>query len=409
MSLNHFIEGAETYLLELINGKRHSRKDKLLKYVLFSFSRVYLTIVKWRISLYKHRIFKDQRLGCLVISIGNVTCGGTGKTPVVEVFARTLNANKRRVAVLSRGYRSKSKPLSQKLREKFLMEYEVVPPRVVSNGREVLLDSHMAGDEPYMLARNLKGVVVLVDKDRVKSGQYAIRHFNADTLILDDGFQYLPLKPRVNILLVDSTNPFTNHHMLPRGLLREPIANITRADYIFLTKSNGGDHLRHMKQFLRKHNRFAEIIECTHRPKYLENLKTGEKIPLDSMKSAQAGSISGIAVPESFENFLIGFGAELCHIERYVDHHRYTKEELESFVQKSLEHGAEMLLTTEKDAVRFPEDLESPIPIYFLRVEIDILSGQENFEECIARICATSLNRRTILNTVMKGEGKYEN
>ena len=229
--------------------------------------------------------------------------------------------------------------------------------------------------------------MVLTDSSRVKSGRYAIRKYGADTLIMDDGFQHLHLKPKVNVLLVDSTNPFSNHHMLPRGLLREPIKNIRRADYIFLTKSNGGKHLRYMKSFLAKHNPRAEIIECTHRPKYLRNLLSLEDSPLDFLQGKKISAISGIAVPESFETFLTGFGAEIIHRARYADHHRYRRDEIVDFIQESKDLGAELVLTTEKDAVRFPDLQEHVIPCLYLRVEIDILSGEENFHEAISRIC----------------------
>ena len=181
-----------------------------------------------------------------VISVGNLAVGGTGKTPHTELLIRLLQPHAR-VAVLSRGYRSRDRSLWSKLRKKFSSKKMEVPPRVVSDGKDLLLDSMTAGDEPFMLASNLKNVVVLVDKDRVKSGLYAIDEFGTDTLILDDGFQYLRLKAHINILLVDSTAPFDNHHVLPRGLLREPIKNIKRADYIFLTKSDGSPKLRHLK------------------------------------------------------------------------------------------------------------------------------------------------------------------
>ncbi|MCJ8332070.1 MAG: tetraacyldisaccharide 4'-kinase, partial [Lentisphaeria bacterium] len=376
-------------------GKRHAPMDKLVRCSLYILSRVYATLVRWRISLYKNRILKDHRLGCLVISIGNLTVGGTGKTPVVEVFARTLTKRNRKVAVLSRGYKSKSKPISEQFMDKLLMREDIVPPRVVSDGKDVLLNSHMSGDEPFMLAQNLDGVVVLVDKNRVKSGRYAIRHFNADTLILDDGFQYLHLKPRLNILLIDSTKPFTNHHMLPRGFLREPIQNLRRADIIFLTKSNGGDHLRHLKQFVKKHNPIAEIIECTHRPLYVQDIYSEKVFPLEFLNGKKVSSICGIAVPESFETFLKGFGAELVYFERYADHHRYSRAEIDSFITKSIDAGAELILTTEKDAVRFPEFKEQALPMLFMRVEIDILSGQESFQQCIDRICFPALPNQT--------------
>jgi tetraacyldisaccharide 4'-kinase len=381
-------EFLEQYFLEIMNERRYARVDLFTRGLLFSFSRVYRRIVQFRHWIYDKRIFRHKSLGCLVVSIGNLTCGGTGKTPVVEVFAKTLSQKGRRVAILSRGYRSKDRPFFEKLKEKFSSKRHEVPPRVVSDGKSLLLDSFSAGDEPYMLASNLQDVVVLVDKDRVKSGLYAIAEFESDTLILDDGFQYLHLKPRLNIVLVDSTQPFHNHHVLPRGLLREPIKNIRRADYIFLTKSNGGKHLRHIKTFLRKHNRRAEIIECRHEPKFLENVynKKDHK-DLDYLKGKKISALSGIANPRSFEEFLEDFGAKIVYHERFADHHRYSQQELIDFINKSKDLNADMIVTTEKDAVRFPRLDRRDIPIFFMRVEIGILSGQENFDQCISRIC----------------------
>ena len=176
-------------------------------------------------------------LGCQVISVGNLTVGGTGKTPVVEVFACELQKAGRKVAILSRGYRKKEPSFGAKLANRLLLRERRIPPRVVSDGQHVLLDSEMSGDEPYMLASNLPGVVVLVDKDRVKSGRVAIKQFGCDTLILDDGFQYQKLRHRVEVVLVDRTNPFGNGNVLPRGILREPFRHIDRANFIFLTKT----------------------------------------------------------------------------------------------------------------------------------------------------------------------------
>ena len=261
-------EECEQYFLDLMAGRRKRWYDRALICLLFVVSRCYRMAVQYRLWMYDKRIIRNHALGCLVVSIGNLSCGGTGKTPVVEVFARSLSSHGRRVAILSRGYRSKEhRKFHQKLLGFFSpRKREVLPPKVVSDGRDLLLQSDVAGDEPYMLASNLKDVAVLVDKDRVNAGLYAIDEFATDTLILDDGFQYLRLKAHVNIVLVDSTAPFSNHHVLPRGVLREPIKNIRRADYIYLTKSNGGNHLRHLKTFIRRHNRRAEIIECCHKP-----------------------------------------------------------------------------------------------------------------------------------------------
>ena len=397
MNTRYLVEKIETYVTDLIEERRHTPRDMAAQAFLFILSRIYRYIVRLRIGLYKERIFRDHTLGCLVVSIGNLTCGGTGKTPVVEVFSRTLERNGRKVAILSRGYRNKSKPIGKKFIDFISKRSEDIPPRVVSDGKHLLLDSEMAGDEPYMLATNVKNAIVLVDKDRVKSGRYAIRKFNADTLVLDDGFQYLPLKPRLNILLIDATNPFDNHHMLPRGLLREPIKNIQRADFIFLTKSSGGNYLRHLKRFINNHNPRAEIIECTHKPQYLQDIYTKEKLALDYINRKKIASISGIAAPESFERFLKGFGGELVHLERYADHHRYSQQEIIDCINSAIKKEAELVLTTEKDAVRFPMLDRRDLRILFMRVEIDILSGQENFNECISRICLPNLSTKKVL------------
>lgn len=384
-----FGERLEQFFLELISERNHRPFDVTLRGILFFASGFYRRIMLLRQFLYDKRIFRNHAIGSLVISIGNLTCGGTGKTPVVEVFARTLNAKGRRVAVLSRGYKSRDKrSLWTKIRQKFSSKQKSIPPRVVSDGKQLLLDSLRAGDEPYMLASNLEGVVVLVDKDRVKSGHYAVSEYQCDTLILDDGFQYLSLRPHINIVLVDSTCPFSNHFMLPRGLMREPIRNIRRADYIFLTKSSGGTHLRHLKAFLRKHNNRAEIIECRHHPKYLENaFQRGDKIPLEALRGKKIAAIAGIANPLSFEAFLVQLGAEILCSKHFPDHHRFADEELIDFVNHAQSEGVEMILTTEKDAVRLPRLANCRVPMMFLRVEIDILSGHESFDQCITRIC----------------------
>ncbi len=389
MTIREFGEHIEQYFLDLLKERRHRPIDRVITGILFVASRVYRNIVQLRLWMYENRVLRNRAIGCLVVSIGNLTCGGTGKTPVVEIFAKTLSKKGRKVAILSRGYRSKDKrTLLDKLREKFSSKKNEIPPRVVSDGKNLLLNSMEAGDEPYMLANNLRNVCVIVDKDRVKSGLHAIDEFHVDTLVLDDGFQYLRLKSHINILLVDSTSPFDNHHTLPRGLMREPIKNIRRADYVFLTKSDGSPRLRHLKAFIRKHNRRAEIIECCHCPQYLQDVfNSGERYPLDYLKGRKVASLSAIANPASFNGFLLKHGAELVLKRHYADHHRYREQEVINFVNDAKAAGAELIMTTEKDAVRIPRLDRRDLPLLFLRIEIDILSGQENFDECISRIC----------------------
>ena len=382
------LEELEQFAIDVILNRRKGFRANILRLLLSGLSVIYRGLVCMRLWLYRNRIKREHNLGCLVVSIGNLTVGGTGKTPVVEKFARALTAGGRKVAILSRGYKSIKPPIKDRLRQQVNHNDRFYdPPRVVTDGKEVLLDSKTAGDEPYMLANNLKDVAIIVDKDRVKAGMHAIKEFNADTLLLDDGLQYLRLRHRLDIVLIDKHSPFGNEKLLPRGTLREPAKNLKRATYIFITKCDGSSNEELIAR-IRKYNRTAEIIECAHQPKYLENSATGEQLPLEHLEGKYIGTISGIAVPESFEGGLRKLGANIELVRRYADHHRYTKKEISDFIDHCLYRDLDMIVTTEKDSVRFPE-IDSPdLPIYFLRVEIGILSNEETWTECVNRICA---------------------
>ena len=301
--LRDWIENVETFVLEVILEQRRGPRATIARSLLSGLSHLFKLGVKARRSLDNVRILRDSTLGVQVIAIGNLTVGGTGKTPVVEKFARELQNEGRTVAILSRGYRSKPPPLTQQLLNKILFREDSTPPRVVSDGKSLLLDSEMAGDEPYMLASNLKDVVVLVDKDRVKSGRYAIEKFGCDTLLLDDGFQYWKLRGRRrDIVLIDFQQPFGNERLLPRGTLREPPSHLARASTIFITKSDG--NTEGLRRRIAQLNPNAGIIECVHHPLYLEDLFTVERIALELLVGKKAASLSGIAQPESFEKSL---------------------------------------------------------------------------------------------------------
>ena len=379
------LENLEQFGIDVVLGRRRGTRASILRTILYGLSFFYGRIVQLRLYFYRKRIFRERTLGCLVISVGNMTVGGTGKTPVVEKFARALQTGGRRVAILSRGY--KSVPRKRTFLER-LLKLNIDPPRVVSDGKSVLLDPRTSGDEPYMLARNLHDVIVLVDKDRVKSGRYAIDKWKVDTLLLDDGLQYLHLKHRLDIVLVDRQAPFGNEFLLPRGTLREPPRNLRRASYIFITK-NTGEPNDQLIERIRRYNRTAEIIECAHRPLYLQNIYTGERLMLDRLRGAFIGSICAIAVPESFEAALKKLGANVNLALRYIDHHYFTEHEIRSFINRCIRRDLSLIVTTEKDAVRMPRlrEADLKVPIYFMRVEIEILSGHESWEHCVARIC----------------------
>jgi len=230
-----------------------------------------------------------------------------------------------------------------------------------------------------MLARNLPGVVVIVDKDRVKGGRFAVSQFGADTLLLDDGMQYLHLAHALDVVLVDAREPFGTEALLPRGTLREPPRNLSRASYILITKCDGSPNETLISR-LRRYNRSAAIIECAHGPMHLENLFTDERQPLTFLKDKWVAAISGIAVPENFERSLENLGAHVEIRRRFPDHHRFSRGEIDKFMQRCVERDMEVILTTEKDAVRFPRPAELNVPVYFLRIEVQILNGREAWE-----------------------------
>jgi len=381
-----WIENVETFILQVIFEERRDWRANLTRGLLFAGSKIFQVLVIIRRWLYNVRILRDKTLGVQVIAIGNLTVGGTGKTPVVEKFARELRDAGRNVAILSRGYRSKPVPLHTKLFNKIMLREDQTPPRIVSDGKSLLLDSNMAGDEPYMLASNLKDVVVLVDKDRVKSGRYAIEKFGCDTLLLDDGFQYWDLRGRRHdVVLIDRQQPFGNEHLLPRGTLREPPAHLARAHTIFITKSDGNTGA--LRERIAKFNNTAAIIECVHQPLYFEDVFSGERAGLDFLKGKKVASLSGIAQPESFEQSLVKLGSELVYAKRFADHHRFTQQEILNTINRGKKRQAQLILTTQKDAVRFPKIDRRDLPIYFMRVEIKIVSGANDFQDCVRKIC----------------------
>ena len=380
-------ESLEQFVLDVIYGQRKGKRAAMLRAVLYSLSKVFTVAVKARRFLYNFRILRDSTLGVQVIAIGNLTAGGTGKTPVVEKFARELQDAGRKVAILSRGYRSKPAPIHERLVNKILLREDIMPPKIVSDGKSLLLDSEKAGDEPYMLASNLRDVVVLVDKDRVKAGRYAIDKYGCDTLLLDDGFQYWKLKGRRrDVVLIDRQQPFGNNgKLLPRGTLREPPSHLSRAHIVFITKSDGDTE--ELRGKISKYNPKASVIECVHSPLYFEDVFTGDRVGLHLLKGKKIAALSGIALPVSFEESLISLGGDLVYTKRFVDHHRFTQQEILNVINRGKTRLANCIVTTQKDAVRFPKIDRRDLPIYFMRVEIKILKGAKNFQECVRQIC----------------------
>lgn len=382
------LEEFEQWGTEVIFGRARGFRATVMRMLLWTLSGLFRLVVKIRLRRYRIGRKDQAYLGMQVVSIGNLSVGGTGKTPVVELFARELESRGRKPAILSRGYKS------QKLKEaqEWISQHdgELIPdeemPKVVSQGGEPMLSVKYAGDEPWMLASNLPGVSVVVDKDRVKGGRFAMQELGADTLILDDGMQYLDLAHSIDVVLIDQNAPFGTGQMLPRGTLREPARNLCRADYIFITKCDGSSNEALIRR-MRRHNRHAEIIECTHGPQYVQDLFTEERLPLDFLKGKYVAAISGIAVPASFENLLKKLGAQVEFHRVFSDHHNFNQKDIDSFMRRCVRRDIDLIVTTEKDAVRFITPSELDVPVYFLRIEVDILEGEEVWERLVSRIC----------------------
>jgi tetraacyldisaccharide 4'-kinase len=387
-AMKELIEELERWGADVIFGRAKGFRAALMRFFMRALSGLFRILVQLRIWRYRSGWRAQRHLGSQVVAIGNITVGGTGKTPVVELLARTLRDRGRQVAILSRGYKSKKLNHPQKWQSH---DGKAIPsekmPKVVSTGKALLLDSQYAGDEPFMLAKNLEGVAVVVDKNRVKSGIFAVKHLAADTLLLDDGMQYLDLAHSIDIVLVDSGAPFGTEALLPRGTLREPPKNLRRASYILITKCNGSSNEVLISR-IRRYNRTAEIIECTHGPIHLENVFTRERLPLEYLAGKWVGAISAIAVPEAFESSLERLGARVEIRRRFSDHYRFSRKEVEKFMQRCVERDMELIVTTEKDAVRFPHPQSIDVPVYFLRIEVEILQGQEIWNRLIERLCS---------------------
>lgn len=365
------IENLQTYLYKLVHNKESRGVfTKLFLGILYGFSLIYRGLVNFQLYLYDTGIAKRIKLDCIVISIGNITVGGTGKTPTAKLLARYIANLGYKVAILNRGYRGKWKG-------------EV---GIVSNGKSVLMNADEAGDEAYLLACSLPDIPVLIGTDRTVTGQYAIDNFNVDVVILDDGYQHWQLDRDINIVLVDSINMFGNGYMLPRGTLREPLSHLNRADVCLLTKVDQStpEVCEEIKNTLRKYNEKALVVESTHRPLgfiEINNLFSNEAnklLPLKMLHGRKIMAMSAIGNPASFEQTLSDIGVDIVESLRFPDHHDYMEEELVDVMKQAMELGVEAIIVTDKDAVKFPAKLlkeKLAIPVYVISIEVSFINN----------------------------------
>jgi len=315
----------------------------------------------FRMWAYRWDLFPSHKLECRVISVGNLTLGGTGKTPVVMMIAEILRGNGRKPGILSRGYGGNSKN-------------EI---NVVCDGKNILLSTEVAGDEAVMMAKRLRNVPVLVGSDRYQTGRYAIKHFGVDTLILDDGFQYLALKRDMNILLFDHQRPFGNGQLFPAGELREPKKEVRRADFVCITRYSGSSYPPGISKQLIKD---LPLVKSTLRLDSLLNLNDGEIFDVKKLQDQPVAAFSGIANPNDFRKLLEKSGARVVCYHPFPDHHEYTLADLKHIEDSAQKSGAKFILTTEKDAVKINSS-SITIPLYKVALEMEILEGREMFNQ----------------------------
>lgn len=318
-----------------------------------------------RLRLVTAKMKKMRLLPGFVISIGNLTTGGTGKTPAVKMLAEWALEEGHRVVILSRGYGG---AYGTKI-------------FIVSDGKSINAGPDKIGDEPYLLAQRLKGVPVIVSRDRYSAGLAANREFGSNFFILDDGFQYIRLKRDINIVLMDTTRPFGNNHLFPWGPLREPVGNIKRADAVVFTRSEN-------KMIENTYNGlFDDIMQFRgdHIPeKLILPFESREALP-DELRGRRITAFAGIARPRVFKNSLLKLGAEILSFRGFRDHHSFTGYEINELKEEKERLGAEYLITTEKDWVRIQRESADIAGLGYLTINFSITSEREAFFDMIKK------------------------
>jgi tetraacyldisaccharide 4'-kinase len=361
------------YLYKLATDKEKGPIAAIIKALLFVLSLFYGLSLSVIIFLRRRRLYS---LGCKVISVGNITLGGTGKTVLVEYIARHLKEKGHKVAILTRGYKRKDTRIQgQSATKSSLPEGDQA-----ASYEEV-------GDEAYMLAKKLNDIPVLVDADRIRAAKKAIQDYSADTLILDDGFQQWHIRKDLDIVTLDAQKPFGNKKIIPRGILREPLAGLKRADIFMLTKTNLHPDPRALKAFLESLNPCARIFESGHKPTGFIDLKhPQESIDAETLRGKSAVLFCGIGDPDSFAALLSSLGLNIAAFLKFADHHDYTRQDIDNIIKTAKEKSIDTIVTTEKDAVRITAagllpaaDSMMPQGLGFLvlRIQMEIKDEQE--------------------------------
>jgi tetraacyldisaccharide 4'-kinase len=345
-----------------------------MRELLLPFSSIYGAGVTLRNMLFDIGIRKVRAVGVPVISVGNLSAGGVGKTPFVELLARRLTSEGRRIAIVSRGYKR-----------------EGTGTVVVSNGSVVCVEASLAGDEPTQLAEKLKGVVVVVDERRVRGARYAVKQFGVDLILLDDGFQHRSIHRDLDVVLLSAAEVLSDEHLLPAGNLREPFGSLRRADLIVLSRCTDEAHFLRLEDRLRTRI-VRPMIGVRVKARAVRRATTRFSIDLNGVKGKSVAAFSGIGNPASFEDTLKTLGVQIDEHMKFADHHRFQTEDLRLIEEAARRVGADYVLTTEKDLVRLggasakAGDFLERNPVYYVEIEEEIIGGDQHLTEALQKL-----------------------
>ena len=364
----------ENYLLDVITGRQKGVLAFLLKILLWLLSWPYKVFVTGRNWVFDQgwlsRYFPPVPV---VLSIGNIVVGGTGKTPVTLLIAQEFYKDFL-IAVLSRGYRSQAEKLAV--------------PVVLSKGEGPLQSASFCGDEPFLIAQNLPKAFVIVGRDRHKASDMAARA-GAQLILLDDGMQHRRLARDFEVVVMDTSDPFGQGYFLPRGLLREGVSSLSRADLIILNHAADHGKFMLMKEQMARYSKAPVVGTCMK----VVSIEHFEGKPLASLKDKKVGIFCGIAHPEYFRQTVLEQGAQVVDSAFVADHKSLEPALLAAFASQCKEKGAEILLCTEKDKVKIVGPQELALPLAWVKMCLNLVEGQEEWRLFMDKVKA-DLKRR---------------
>lgn len=330
----------------------------------------YRRLLEARAWLYDRGVLRSQALPCPVVSVGNLTVGGTGKTPAVELAVRTLGELGHRPAVVSRGYRRQSRGV-----------------QVVADTASIRLDPEDAGDEPFLLARRLPRIPVIVGAHRYQAARLAVERFHATAVVLDDGFQHKTLVKDLEIVMTRARHPWGNGRLLPGGPLREPLAALSRAHLIVATGARTAMDLEELRSAAARWAPHVPVLTARYAPVECWEAERTRARPLDSLAGARLVAFAGIASPRAFGATLDDLGVVVLEEIAYPDHHWYSPDDIRRLSLRARQLGAEGLVTTEKDWVRLRRQPLPGHPLYVISVQLELLTGGDVWRAAFARAC----------------------